>query len=259
MATYQKRGYKKTNEVEEEVIVDNAGNAEHSTTAEVFNTLDETANISEKWIEKNSKPLFIGLIAAVLIIFGYMGYSQFIAAPKEKEAADALFFAKQEFTKATAGTDETLFTTALEGAEGNYGLIDIAENYSGTEAGNLAKYYAGISYLNLKEYSKAIDYLKDVDTKDPVLNATVAGSIGDASLDSNDLNEALLYFAKAGENATNNAIAPVYLMKAGKVALTLKNFDKAEDLFENVKENYPNSSQAKNIDLYINQAKYANN
>ncbi len=257
MATYKKRGYKKAEEVEE-VVVDNTGNAEHSTTAEVFNTLDETANKSEKWIEKNSKPLFIGLIAAVLIIFGYMGYSEFIVAPKEKEAADALFFAKQKFTKASAGTDETLYTTALEGAEGNYGLIDIADNYGSTEAGNLAKYYAGISYMNLKEYDKAIEYLKDVNTKDPVLNAVVAGSIGDASLASENANEALLYFAKAGENSNNIAIAPVYLMKAGKVALTLKNYDKAEDLFENLKENYPNSSQAKNIDLYINQAKYAN-
>lgn len=258
MATYQKRGYKKTNEVEEEVIVDNAGNTEHSTTAEVFNTLDETANKSEKWIENNSKPLFIGLIAAVIIIFGYMGYSQFIAAPKEKEAADALFFAKKAFTEANASTDETLYTTALEGAEGNYGLVDIANNYGGTEAGNLAKYYAGISYMNLKEYDKAISFLEDVNTKDEVLNAVVAGSIGDAYLANNNSNDALLYFAKAGENATNNAIAPVYLMKAGKVALTLKNFDKAQDLFENVKENFPKSSQAKNIDLYINQAKYAN-
>lgn len=257
MATYKKRGYKKAEEVEE-VVVDNAGNAEHSTTAEVFNTLDETANKSEKWIEKNSKPLFIGLIAAVLIIFGYMGYSEFIVAPKEKEAADALFFAKQEFTKASAGTDETLYTTALEGAEGNYGLIDIAKNYGSTDAGNLAKYYAGISYMNLKDYDKAIEYLKGVNTEDPVLNAVVAGSIGDASLASEDANEALLYFAKAGENSNNNAVAPVYLMKAGKVALTLKNYDKAEDLFENLKENYPNSTQAKNIDLYINQAKYAN-
>ncbi|ANW95622.1 hypothetical protein AXE80_04720 [Wenyingzhuangia fucanilytica] len=256
MATYKKRGYKKAEEVE--VIVDNAGNAEHSTTAEVFNTLDETANLSEKWIEKNSKPLFIGLIAVVLIIFGYMGYSQFVAAPKEKTAANALFFAKQEFTKASAGTDETLYTTALEGAEGNFGLIDIAKKYSNTEAGNLAKYYAGISYMNLKVYNKAIEYLKNVDTKDPVLKAIVAGNIGDASLANNNASEALTYFTKAGENATNNAIAPVYLMKAGKVALTLKDFDKAEDLFENVKENYPNSSQAKNIDLYINQAKYAN-
>ena len=87
MATYQKRGYKKTIEVEEEVIVENNEAIEaESTTAEVFDTLDETANKSEKWIENNSKVLFISLIAIVALIFGYMGYSQFIEAPKEKTA-----------------------------------------------------------------------------------------------------------------------------------------------------------------------------
>ena len=256
MATYKKRGYKQAET--EEVIVDNAGNAEHSATAEVFNTLDETANKSEKWIEKNSKPLFTGLIAAVLILFGYMGYSQFVASPKEKEAANALVFAKQEFTKANASNNESLYSAALMGGEGNYGLVDVAKNYSSTEAGNLAKYYAGISYINLKDYTKAIEYLKNVSTKDPDLNAIVAGSIGDAYLADNNTSDALDYFTKAAKKSNNTAIAPVYLIKAGKVALTLKDYNNAESLFESVKDDYPNSSQAKNIDLYINQAKYAN-
>ena len=72
MATYQKRGYKKTIEVEEEVIVENNEAIEaESTTAEVFDTLDETANKSEKWIENNSKVLFISLIAIVVIAFNF--------------------------------------------------------------------------------------------------------------------------------------------------------------------------------------------
>lgn len=258
MATYQKRGYKKTIENEEEVIVDNNGTAEHSTTAEVFNTLDETANKSEKWIEKNSKPLFIALIAAVVIIFGYMGYTQFIEIPTQKKAANALVFAKQEFTKATSSNDAEAFKTALNGAEGNFGLIDIAKQYGSTEAGNLAKYYAGISYLNIKEYDNAIEYLKDVTTDDVVLNSVIKGSIGDAYLANNNSEEALNYYSKAASTSDNKAIAPVFLLKAGKLALSLKDYSKAEELFTSIKEDYATSSQAGNIDLYINQAKYAN-
>ncbi|NIJ45102.1 putative negative regulator of RcsB-dependent stress response [Wenyingzhuangia heitensis] len=258
MATYQKRGYKKTIENEEEVIVDNSGNTEHSTTAEVFNTLDETANKSEKWIEKNSKPLFIGLIAAVVIIFGYMGYTQFIEIPAQKKAANALVFAKQEFTKATNSNDTEAYKTALEGAQGNFGLVDIAKQYGSTEAGNLAKYYAGISYLNLKEYNNAIEYLTSVTSNDVVLNTVIKGSIGDAYLADNNSEEALNYYSKAAAASDNIAVAPVYLLKAGKLALSLQDYSKAEELFTNIKEDYPTSSQAGNIDLYINQAKYAN-
>ncbi len=258
MATYQKRGYKKSVEIEEEVIVDNDGTAEESTTAEVFSTLEESANKSEQFIEKNSKALLIGLVAAVAIIFGYMGYTQFIKNPTEKKAANALVYAKQEFTKANNGDNAEAFNTALNGAEGNYGLIDIANHYGSTDAGNLAKYYAGISYINLKDYDKAIDYLKSVSTKDAVLKTILKGSLGDAYLAKNDTDEALDYFTEAASLSNNKAVAPVYLLKAGKLALETKDYDKAQELFTSIKEDYPTSSLAGNIDLYLNQAKYAN-
>ena len=58
MATYQKRGYKpKTKEEVEEVV------QEESTTAEVFSSLDEGASRTEAWVEKNQKPIFIGIAA----------------------------------------------------------------------------------------------------------------------------------------------------------------------------------------------------
>lgn len=261
MATYQKRGYKKSIELEEEEVIVETNNeeiVEESTTAEVFQTLEETANKSEQWLEKNSKPLFIGLIAAVAIIFGYMGYNQFVKNPKEKKAANALVYAKQEFTKASASDNTEAFNTALNGAKGNYGLLHIADKFGGTSAGNLAKYYAGISYINLKDYDNAIEFLKDVSTDDAVLNTVIKGSLGDAFLAKNDTDKALDYFEEAANTSKNKAVAPVYLMKAGNVALSLKEFGKAEELFASIKENFPSSSQASNIDLYINQAKYAN-
>ncbi|MGY6647286.1 hypothetical protein [Wenyingzhuangia sp. IMCC45574] len=259
MATYQKRGYKKSVEGEEEVIVENNdGNLENSTTAEVFNTLDETANKSEKWIENNSKVLFIGLIAVVAVIFGYMGYKQFVVAPQEKEAANALAFAKQEFTKATKAEDTSLYTVALEGAEGKYGLTDVAKNFGGTDAGNLAKYYAGISHLKLEQYDEAINYLKDVNVSDAVLNTVIKGSIGDAYLAKGNTQEALSYFSDAAKATTNSAVAPVYLLKAGKVALELKDYGTAENFFSTIKADFPKSSQANDIDKFLNQAKYAN-
>ena len=261
MATYQKRGYKKSIELEEEEVVVETNNeeiVEESTTAEVFQTLEETANKSEQWLEKNSKPLFIGLIATVAIIFGYVGYNQFVKNPTEKKAANALVYAKQEFTKATASNDSEAFKVALNGAEENNGLLYIADQFGGTSAGNLAKYYAGISYINLKDYDNAIEFLKDVSTDDAVLNTVIKGSLGDAFWAKGDTEKALDYFEEAASLSKNKAVTPVYLIKAGNVALSLKEYGKAEEFFTNVKENFPKSSQANRIDLYINQAKYAN-
>ena len=90
MATYKKRG--KGSKKDQQQSIESG-----STTAEVFNTLDETASKSEQWIEKNSKPLFAGLIIVAVIIFAYLGYNKYIQEPKEIEAADELAYSKSFF------------------------------------------------------------------------------------------------------------------------------------------------------------------
>ena len=143
MATYKKRGYKPKSKKEQQQIEEI-----ESTTAEVFNTLDETASKSEQWIEKNSKVLFIGLIAVVALVLGTLGYNKYIKEPTETEASDELAYPRKYFNEAStaAGSKlDSLYTLALEGADGKYGFIDIAETYSSTKAGNLANYYAGVS------------------------------------------------------------------------------------------------------------------
>jgi hypothetical protein len=49
-------------------------------------------------------------------------------------------------------------------------VIKIADEYSGTDAGNLANYYAGMAYLNTGKYNEAIDYLNKFKSDDIVLS-----------------------------------------------------------------------------------------
>ena len=85
----------------------------------------------------------------------------------------------QKALDATTGQD-SLFTLALNGADGKFGFVKIAAEYSGTDAGNLANYYAGIAYLNTGKYTEAIDYLGKFSSEDIVLSALAKGAIGDA-------------------------------------------------------------------------------
>jgi hypothetical protein len=39
---------------------------------------------------------------------------------------------------------DSLYKLSLNGSEGKFGFIKIADEYSGTDAGNLANYYAGL-------------------------------------------------------------------------------------------------------------------
>ena len=252
MATYKKRG-KGTKKQQGQAI------DAQSTTAEVFNTLDETASRSEKWIEKNSKILFAGLILVAAVIFGYLGYNKYIKEPKEIEAADELAYSKKFFDQAQTTTvaNDSLYNLALNGADGKYGLLDIIDNYGSTNAGNLAKYMAGISYLKMNDYENAITQLGDFSTEDEVIGGLALGNIGDAFSNINQPEQALEYYEKAAEFKSNDFTSPLYLMKAGNTALELKEYKKAESLFTQIKENHSKSDEAKQIDMYINKAKLA--
>ena len=254
MATYKKRGDKAKK-------AQKANTPDQSTTAEVFNTLDETASKSEQWIEKNQRPIFIGLIAVAVIILGYLAYNKYIIEPKEIEAADELAYPKNYFEQAqnTTVAVDSLYNLSLNGADGKYGLIDIVDNYGSTKAGNLAKYMSGIAYLKTGDYENAIQYLSDFSSEDEMLGALALGNIGDAFSEINQPEDALKYYVDASNYRDNNFTSPLYLFKAGNLAMELKQFDKAEEYFTKIKDNYSSSDEARNINIFIQRAQIAQN
>ncbi len=254
MATYKKRG-NKVKKAEHNPVEEN------STTAEVFNTLDETASRSEQWVERNQKIIFGGLIAVVVVILGYLAYNNFVIEPNEIEAADELAYPKKHFEQAQTNTAvaDSLYALSLNGSDGKYGLIDIADNYSSTKAGNLAKYMAGIAYLKTGDYQNAIDYLSNFSSDDEMLGALALGNIGDAFSEINQPEDALKYYLDAANVKDNNFTSPLYLFKAGKVAMSLNKYSEAETYFTKIKEQYSTSDQARMINIYIQRAQIAQN
>ncbi|RTY69003.1 hypothetical protein EKM05_10465 [Flavobacterium sp. GSP27] len=256
MATYNKRGYKAPKEKEtkdgvEAVVIDD----KDSTTAEVFSKLDQTATITEDWVAKNQK-IIIGLVAAAtLFTIGYLAYQRFIAAPQQEEAANEMFVAQQNFQKATDGVaSDSLYKLSLNGSEGKFGFLKIADEYSGTDAGNLANYYAGIAYLNTGKYTEAIDYLGKFKSDDIVLSALAKGAIGDAYSQKNQPKEALENYVKAAGSNKNDFTTPRFLLKAGKTALALGNKEEALKYFTDIKENYEGAPEAASVDVLIGLA-----
>ena len=67
MATYKKRGYKpKTKDDKANKIED------QSTTAGVFNTLDEGASKTEEWVIAKQKYIFVIVGLAAFLVLGYL-------------------------------------------------------------------------------------------------------------------------------------------------------------------------------------------
>lgn len=261
MATYNKRGYKapkpqEENEFEQDPI--DAISEKDSTTAGVFNSLDEGASRTEEWVAKNQKGIFIVIGAVALLAAGYLLYKKFIVEPKEEEAANVMFVAQKHFQEATDAQDpkvaDSLYALSLKVSEGQPGFVQITEDYSGTDAANIATYYAGMAYLNTKKYKEAIEYLEKFSSDDMILSAVAKGAIGDAFSQLNQPKEALTYYLKAAEMNKNEVTTPRYLMKAGQTALALKQKEDALKYFTEIKEKYETSTEAMNIDAMIGLA-----
>lgn len=265
MATFNKRGYKAPKEKDEKGVNTNVADIEQinidekdSATAKAFDTLDQTASRAEDFVAKNQKIILGFLTVIALATVSYLMYQKFIAEPKQEEAANELFVAQQNFQKAVddvSGTkSDSLFNLVLKGSEGKFGVVKIADEYSGTDAGNLANYYAGIAYLNTKKYAEAIASLEKFSSDDIMLSTLAKGAIGDAYAQQNKQKEALEYYVKAADANKNDFTRPRFLLKAGKTALALGNKADALKYFTDIKENYDATPEGQTIDGLIGLA-----
>lgn len=259
MATYNKRGYKapkpKDEKIDNEPIDNEIIDEKDSTTAGVFNSLDETASRTEDFVARNQKWI-LGFVAVVAVAaIGYTLYTKFVVEPKEIEATQEMYLAQKNFQLATDGTaSDSLYNLSLNGSDGKFGFLKIASEYSGTDAGNLANYYAGMAYLNTNKFDEAITYLEKFKANDEILKALALGGIGDAYAQKNQMKEALEYYKKALSSNENDFTTPRFTLKAGKTALGLGNKEEALKLFTEIKEKYESSPEAQGIEALIGLA-----
>ena len=253
MATYKKRGYKPKNKAE--------GTLEDgSQTAEVFKSLDEGASRTEEWVIKNQKLIFGVIGLAAVLVLGYLGYAKFIQEPKEIDAMNDLYPAQQYFEQAVNGTEkDSLFMLALNGSDGKFGLLDVISNHGNTNAANLANYYAGMAYLQLEDYQNAISHLDDFSSDDDALGPIAKGAIGDAFVQLDQKEDAMSYYMQAANMKTNDFTTPMYLYKAGNIALELGDSKAALDAFQRIKKEFSTSTEASNIDAFIGRAEASTN
>jgi len=252
MATYKKRGYKPKTKAEKAQALE-----EQSATAGVFKTLDESASKTEEWVAANQKFIFIIIGFVAVLVLGYLGYNKFIAEPKQEAAMNDMYHAQTMFNEAVSGTQkekDSLFSLALNGSGGKFGLLDIINEYKGTPASNMSNYYAGMAYLQMKDYKNAIAFLSDYSAKDEATGPIAKGGIGDAFVQLNQLEDALGYYEEAVKMRTNSFTTPLYLYKAGTVALELGQAEKALKYFNSIKEKFPKSTEAANVDVFIGKA-----
>jgi len=213
--------------------------------------INERIDNAEDYIRDNKKSLSIIGGAALLVILSYFAYSNFIVKPQEEGAQKEMFAAERYF-----GLDSTKLS--LKGDGNHPGFEEIVNNYGSSPSGNLAQYYLGMSLLKSGQYEKAIEALKNYDAEDDVTGALALGGIAGANLELGNTDEALKFYKKAADWDENQFTRPLFLMKSAMVFEQKKNYSSALDIYQQIKKDFPTSSQARDIDKYIGRAEALN-
>ena len=135
------------------------------------------------------------------------------------------------------------------------GLLKVISKYSGTPAGNRARYMVGACYLQLKEYDKAIKQLKEFDGNGASqIQSKAYILLGHAYSELKKTDDALSYYKKAAAADEKDAgMASEALFIAGRYADAMGKTKDAIELFQKIKDDYPASQRAVggDVDKYL--------
>lgn len=195
------------------------------------------------------KTISLVLGAIIVVVGGILIYKNFISGPKEKKASEAIFRAQEYYGKDS-------LDKALNG-DGQYpGFEKISSQYSGTKAGDLAKFYAGSIYLKKGSFDKAVNYLKDFSTDAPQISARAHKLLGDAYAEQGKGKDAIGEYKKAASTfEEDDAAASEALFLAGYLAdKVLNDKNQAIELYKEVKTKYAQTQWGFEADKYLAQA-----
>ena len=209
--------------------------------------VEETLSKTEQFLEKNYKTLMICL-GVIVAIVGLFWLAKIHANKRQAEAESEMFQAEMYF-------ESDSLNLALYG-DGNYlGFLDIVDKYGKTNSGNLAKYYSGICYLHLGDFEEAINYLQKYKKKDDIIASLSIGAIGDAYVELGEMDKGIAKYLEAAKYTDNSFSTPLFLMKAGEMYELNGNYSAALDLYDQIKDKYPSSTEGTEIDKYIGRIK----
>ena len=228
--------------------------SEKQVTAQAVETNAAVEKAKDFWT-RFSKPIIYAGSTIILLIGGWYGYNKFVKQPNEVKATDMIFPAEQLFDKmAQAGNfNKDSIHLVLNGGNGiSAGVLKVISNYGGTEAGNRAHFIAGACYLHSGDFNNAVKHLKDFSTSATQVQTAAYSMLGDAYAELKKNDDAFDYYKKAATvNTKDEFMTPEALYRAALFAENINKSSEAIDLLKKIRDEYPKSSRANDVDKYL--------
>ncbi|MFT4605025.1 MAG: TolA-binding protein [Rhodothermales bacterium] len=187
---------------------------------------------------------FYGAIAAIVVLILASIAWSFMQTAKQKEALDAM-------TGAVSAYEAGSWQTALDGTGSSLGLLDIVDEYGGTDAGNLARFYAADAFFRMGNYEEALTLFRSYDRDGNIVGASATS--GEAAIleSQGESEDAAGLYSRAATMYPSDATSPGYFMSAGRAFEAAGEPASARRVYERVRDEYPTSQDARDIEFYL--------
>lgn len=195
--------------------------------------------------EKNGRVVHLALVGLVAVIVLILGYNWYQSNQNEKALAEMAF--------AVDRYEDGAYRAALDGDITFTGLIEIADSYGATSAGNLARFYAADAFFRLGDYENALSYFRSYDKSSDYLGASALA--GEAAIleEQGAYEEAGDLFRRAANLFPSEITSPEYLTDAARAYERAGEIVDAESALQDIQEDWPDSQAARNIEYDLSR------
>jgi tetratricopeptide (TPR) repeat protein len=177
----------------------------------------------------------------VVVVLGYFAYRQFFWVPANEKSKETYYIGLNYAAK-----DSTELALDELGAHKN--------KYDGKIGGEISQFVYARQLMANGEFKSAINELEGVNVEDTYVSVMAIGLQADCYSELEQYEKAAELYLEAAEMRDNDMTTPMYLFKAGLVSEKLKNFEKAEELYQRIQDDYSSFAAAKQIEKYIARA-----
>ncbi len=190
------------------------------------------------FFNENRTVILAVLIGVVVVVGSLIGY-QYYSASQEGQAQELLaiaegYYSQGDFNRALNGDDFEL----------TYGFLAIANEFSATEAGNLANYYAAVSSFKLGNIEDALTYFEMYNAPSGILGVGAVSFYASILKENGSLERAADTYVEAAEWDENEFTSPYNLLKAAEIYYELGDLDAAQETAKRIEIEFPNSAEA---------------
>ncbi|MDX1619178.1 MAG: tetratricopeptide repeat protein [Balneolaceae bacterium] len=199
--------------------------------------LIDTFEKVESFYESNKQSIIISAVALLLIIGGGLGY-YYYSQSQERQAQQLMGYAENYFLQGD-------YQNALTGSEEDFtvGFEQIINNYSGTDAANLARYYAAVCEYNLGNTEAALQYMQSYEVPEGIMGVGPLSFHGVLLTELGRHEEAAEMYVTAAEWDQNDSTTPYNYLEAANAWHDASNIEMARQYAEIIVNEYPDSPQ----------------